>query len=565
MPIIFGSQLTSSHLSTLALATGQALGLWLLHQAIAQQIWPATDLGVLIGLYLNVIFLPLTLLVLWRYRSRRNLWLALVSISFFLIFSATQAFPDISIETFAGSTDEDQVIEFFLPWSIAWLIALPMLRTALETNQWRLPYATLFRNSWRSYLIIAESVLFTGLVWLLLLLCAALFQILGNDFFKSLFQNPKFIYPVSTFAFATATQLIGSSDRFIDSAIEQILDLMKWLLPLAGFIVVSFSITLIPKLPSLFADHEKVVDSAILLALIAATLLLFNAAYRDGTVEPAYGRWLREALRFVPAFLVVIALTALYSVSVRWIDGGLTPSRYWAMVAASFAVLYAAGYCYASARSGFWLSAIKQVNLGVSTILLITLLASLTPVADPLRLSVRSQVDRALRAPTTSIQISALSFLRFDAGARGRSELNQIIEGSVPKDRAQRTANLREEARRIANIKQKAALSSMDPALAAARYTQWRSTLRVIPTESIIAPSLEEVLRSDLMISSSILNFDGESSNASLVFVDLNGDEIDEALLIAGTARGESGQLRDYRVFRMTDGRWIKSASGALR
>ena len=235
------------------------------------------------------------------------------------------------------------------------------------------------------------------------------------------------------------------------------------------------------------------------------------------------------------------------------------------MVAASFAVLYAAGYCYASARSGFWLSAIKQVNLGVSTILLITLLASLTPVADPLRLSVRSQVDRAVRAPTTSIQISALSFLRFDAGARGRSELNQIIEGSVPKDRAQRTANLREEARRIANIKQKAALSSMDPALAAARYTQWRSTLRVIPTESIIAPSLEEVLRSDLMISSSILNFDGESSNASLVFVDLNGDEIDEALLIAGTARGESGQLRDYRVFRMTDGRWIKSASGALR
>ncbi|MDA0890983.1 MAG: DUF4153 domain-containing protein, partial [Proteobacteria bacterium] len=402
MPIIFGSQLTSSHLSTLALATGQALGLWLLHQAIAQQIWPATDLGVLIGLYLNVIFLPLTLLVLWRYRSRRNLWLALVSISFFLIFSATQAFPDISIETFAGSTDEDQVIEFFLPWSIAWLIALPMLRTALETNQWRLPYATLFRNSWRSYLIIAESVLFTGLVWLLLLLCAALFQILGNDFFKSLFQNPKFIYPVSTFAFATATQLIGSSDRFIDSAIEQILDLMKWLLPLAGFIVVSFSITLIPKLPSLFADHEKVVDSAILLALIAATLLLFNAAYRDGTVEPAYGRWLREALRFVPAFLVVIALTALYSVSVRWIDGGLTPSRYWAMVAASFAVLYTAGYCYASARSGFWLSAIKQVNLGVSTILLITLLASLTPVADPLRLSVRSQVDRAVRAPTTS-------------------------------------------------------------------------------------------------------------------------------------------------------------------
>ena len=199
------------------------------------------------------------------------------------------------------------------------------------------------------------------------------------------------------------------------------------------FIVVAFSLALLPKLPALFGSGERVINSAVLLALVAVTLLLFNAAYREGDLDPGYGRWLQHALRVVPPLLVLVALTALYSMSVRLIELGLTPSRYWGLVTAIFAVLYAVGYAYASLRAGPWLGAISRVNFGVSVILLVTLVISLTPIADPLRLSVASQLKRALAASTVDARASALQFLRFDSSEHGRNVLN-AIRAALPAD-----------------------------------------------------------------------------------------------------------------------------------
>ena len=393
----------------LVLALIQALALWWLHQSIDSGAWPASAPGGLFAAYLVAVFLPLTLLVLWAHRHDRVLWVSGVAVAAFLAFTGYGSFGEISLE-------EDRIAGFLLPWAVAWLIALPMLRARLETGQWRTPYAVLFRSAWRSYLTLAESALFTGAFWLLLLLWAALFETLGNDFFKTVFSDPRFVYPATTLAFATATQIIGSSDRFIDGVLDQLLGLMKWLLPLAGLIVIAFSLALLPKLPALLGSGERVINSAVLLALVAVTLLLFNAAYREGNLDPGYGNWLQQALRVVPPLLVLIALTALYSMSVRLIELGLTPARYWGLVTAIFAVLYAVGYAYASLRAGPWLGAISRVNFGVSVILLTTLLVSLTPIADPLRLSVASQLKRALAASTTDAAIFALRFER--AGAR---------------------------------------------------------------------------------------------------------------------------------------------------
>ncbi len=256
----------------LVLALIQALALWWLHQSIDSGAWPASAPGGLFAAYLVAVFLPLTLLVLWAHRHDRVLWVSGVAVAAFLAFTGYGSFGEISLE-------EDRIAGFLLPWAVAWLIALPMLRARLETGRWRTPYPVLFRSAWRSYLTLAESALFTGAFWLLLLLWAALFETLGNDFFKTVFSDPRFVYPATTLAFATATQIIGSSDRFIDGVLDQLLGLMKWLLPLAGLIVIAFSLALLPKLPALLGSGERVINSAVLLALVAVTLLLFNAAH----------------------------------------------------------------------------------------------------------------------------------------------------------------------------------------------------------------------------------------------------------------------------------------------
>lgn len=540
----------------LVLASLQALALWWLHQAIDSGAWPASAPGELISAYLLAVFLPLTLLVLWSHRQQRMLWVSSVALATFLVLTGYQAFGAAVVGEI--NLDEDRLAGFLLPWAVSWIIALPMLRARLEVGEWRTPYRILFRSASRSYLTLAESALFTGAFWLLLVLWAALFETLGNDFFQTLFSDPRFVYPATTLAFATATQIIGSSDRFIDGVLDQLLGLMKWLLPLAGLIVIAFSLALLPKLPALLGSGERVINSAVLLALIAVTLLLFNAAYRDGDLDPGYGRWLQQALRVVPPLLVLIALTALYSVSVRLADLGLTPARYWGLVTAIFAVLYAVGYAYASLRTGPWLEAISRVNFGVSVMLLATLLISLTPLADPLRLSVASQLKRALAASSAEARASALQFLRFDSSERGRDVLNAIVRGEISADQPASAAALRDEARLVAALESKKSLPEVDPAATPARYAAWRSTLRVIPAETPISASLEAAIREEFSQSASLLDAGGNAPAPQLVFIGLDGDGSADALLWAGTLRGDPQRLRDYRAFCQRDREWSR-------
>ncbi len=549
----------------LVLALIQALVLWWLHQSTVSGAWPATLPGGLFAAYLVAIFLPLTLFVLWARRHEWALWQASGALAVFLVLAGYQSFADIPASSGEVNLSEDRIAGFLLPWVIAWLIALPMLRARLEIGLWRTPYAVLFRSAWRSYLTLAESALFTGAFWLLLVLWAALFETLGNDFFKTLFNDPRFVYPATTLAFATATQIIGSSDRFIDGVLDQLLGLMKWLLPLAALIVVAFSIALLPKLPALIGSGERIIDSAILLALVAATLLLFNAAYREGDLDPGYGRWLQQALRVVPSLLVLIATTALYSLVVRLMELGLTPSRYWGLVTAIFALLYALGYTYAGLRSGPWLAAIKQVNFGVSVVLLATLLLSLTPIADPLRLSVASQIQRALIASSAEARASALQFLRFDSSERGRTALEALARGEIPAADPALAAPLRAEARQVIALQSKKSSPKADPTATPARYATWRSTLQVIPAETPISPSLEEAIRQEFSVSASVLDPGGNAPAPQLVFVDLDGDAVPEATLLAGTLRGTPQHRRDYRVFRDRDRAWSRWSAGTWR
>ena len=549
----------------LVVAAVQALVLWWLHQSIDTRVWPATAPGALFAVYLVAVFLPATLLVLWSHRHERMLWVSGVAVATFLALTGYGSFGDLPSLVGEINLDEDRIAGFLLPWAVSWLIALPMLRARLEAGRWHTPYAVLFRSAWRSYLTLAESALFTGAFWLLLLLWAALFETLGNEFFKTIFSDPRFVYPATTLAFATATQIIGSSDRFIDGVLDQLLGLMKWLLPLAGLIVIAFSMALLPKLPALLGSGERVINSAVLLALVAVTLLLFNAAYREGDIDPGYGRWLQQLLRVVPPLLVLIALTALYSMCVRLADLGLTPARYWGLVTAIFATLYAVGYAYASLRAGPWLGAISRVNFGVSVMLLATLLVSLTPVADPLRLSVASQLKRALAASTADARASALQFLRFDSSERGRSALDAIVRGEVSATDPARNTTLRFEARQIAAQESKKSSPQADLAATPARYATWRSTLRVVPTGTPISASLEAAIREEFSLSASLLDPGGNAPAPQLVFVDLDGDGVPEALLLAGTLRGTPQQQRDYHVFRDSGGVWSRWSRGTWR
>jgi hypothetical protein len=556
--------------SAQGLAVVQAAALWALHQALAAESWPATSPGALAACYLVAVCVPPMLLVLWTHRTQKTLWIAAAGMAAFLVATGYQAYAELPGPFNTANLDDGAVLRYALPLIVGWLLFLPLLRGRLESGSWRAPYGVLFRGSWRSYLALAEAVLFVGVFWLLLFLWAMLFQTLDNRFFLELFTDPRFVYPATTLAFASATQIIGTSDRLVDGVLNQLLDLLKWLLPLAGVIVLAFTVALLPRLPALLGSGEKVINSAVMLALVALTILLVNAAYRDGESPPGYGAILQQVLRIVPVVLTLVAATALYSMVVRTNALGLTPARYWGVVTAVFAFLYTAGYAFAAVRSGPWLGAIRDVNFGLATLLLATLAASLTPPGDPLRWSVRSQTQRAVAADTVEVRDSALKFLRFDSGAAGRSALQALAAGRLP-DRSTAADTtlavppaLRVAAARMLERESAEPPPQPDPAATPARYAEWRKSLRTQPQGRPIPPDLESALRSEFAASVSTLDPGGDAPAPFLVFADVNADGVEDALLFGGTLRGTPSIVRDYRLFLAEGGSWRLVSEGSL-
>src|SRR4030095_10448084 len=96
--------------------------------------------------------------------------------------------------------------------------------THREDRLWRVPYVALFTQAWNNKLVLIEAAGFTGLFWLLLLLWQQLFVMLGLRFFRELFREPLFIYPVTSLVFGGALHLIGSLERLTQLVLEQVLN-----------------------------------------------------------------------------------------------------------------------------------------------------------------------------------------------------------------------------------------------------------------------------------------------------------------------------------------------------
>lgn len=529
----------------------QALGLWFLHDAVMSDRWPSQDPGLLISSYLVVIAAPLTLVLLWTHRAQRILWTVVVGVAIFFVWSANPRFDSLAAPT-SRFPDEDLVAQNLVPYVMAWLMGLPLLRARLESGLWLTSYTVFFHATWRTVLTLAEALLFTGVFWALLALWAELFSLLGIDFFRDLFSDPRFIYPASTLAFTAATRIVTASERLLDGVFDQLLDVLKWLAPMAGFIVILFSLFLIPRLVDLFDRGERVLDSGVLIALVAANVLFLNAGYRDGTRDPGYGRWLREAFRVVPPLLLVVSATALASLMIRVQALGLTPPRAWGVVAALFAVGISAGYSWSALKKTPWLGALQQVNFVSVVLLLVTLTMSLTPLGDPLRWSVADQQRLALSASTEELRDGALRFLRFDAGEPGRRALTELQ--SEPRVGA--------DAERVAAMTEDIRAPQRDPQATLARYQRWRASLQ----DTEVPPALEPLLQAQFMQSRAVLDPDGESPVPQLLRLDMDRDGSEDYLLIAGRLRVKRSGERDYRLFVKTgaDETWRLASAGII-
>lgn len=333
---------------------------------------------------------------------------------------------------------EGAMLRLAVAVSLWWLVALAWFQGYLEQGHWRIPYARLFVLAWNNALVMALSTLCVSLVWGVLMLGAKLFGLLGVSVFVTLFTKSWFVFACTGLLGGMGVWLARSQERPIQMARQTLLALGRMLLPLMAGVVVLFVVTLpFTGLENLWATGMA---AGLLMTVLMLHIWLVNAVYQDGSApQGPYGR---RVLLLVHASLVampVLAVLACLAVGLRAWQYGWTAERVWAAAGAALLWLYAAGYAWAAIVSWRdpkgrpWLAPIGPVNRAMSWLVLALLLALQTPVLDPDRISVRSQLAQlasGAQEPTHDRLIS----LKFDYGPYGAAALAELAQLPVAQE-----------------------------------------------------------------------------------------------------------------------------------
>jgi hypothetical protein len=142
---------------------------------------------------------------------------------------------------------------------------------------------------------------------------------------------------------------------------------------------------------------------------------------------------LRAAVRVAAVLLTPLILIAIWGLSLRIGQHGLTPDRIIASACALVGVVYAAGYGWAALspfwRKTAWMKPLERTNVAAAVLTVGVILALFSPLLDPARLSVSDQVVRLKRGAVSAAQFD-YGFLRFEAGKTGRAALAKLAKSS---------------------------------------------------------------------------------------------------------------------------------------
>ncbi|WP_297910575.1 DUF4153 domain-containing protein [Thiomonas sp.] len=282
-------------------------------------------------------------------------------------------------------------------------------------------YAAYIERGWMCLVRLLFASGFAVATWCLLKLGALLFIMVGEDWISYQMNLPWFYCLQMAMAFALAVHLTDVRPAVLLGVRNLVMMLMAWLLPLAAVLGWCFLAALpFTSLHPLWATRHA---ATTLLWSAAVTLVLVNAAYRDGRHEQLPSLALQWAARAAAPMLLAFGMLAACGLFLRIHQYGWTPSRILGAAVDAVALLYGAGYTWAALRRGAWLRTLEPVNVMASLVMLVMLAALSSPLADPSRLAVNSQLAR-LREGKVPAQAFDFSFLR--SGRYGRRALEEL-------------------------------------------------------------------------------------------------------------------------------------------
>lgn len=301
-----------------------------------------------------------------------------------------------------------------------------LITAAAAEGRWRASYARYFDDGWMDAVRLALAAAFVGALWLLLVLGAELFNLIGLKIVRRLIRQDWFGFPITAAAFAVAVHLTDVRSQMVRGARTLALTLLSWLLPvLAGFAAAFLLALPFTGLAPLWATRSA---TGTMLAVCAALVILINAAYQDGErpgFPPAALKW---SARLAGAVLAPLVAIAGYGLALRIGQYGLSPSRIYVAAALLVAAAYAGGYLWAAASRGPWMRRLEPTNWLAAHLAVAVILLVFSPLLDPARLSVADQTRRLAQGAVSAKDFD-YGFLHFRSGRWGRTELARLAAG----------------------------------------------------------------------------------------------------------------------------------------
>jgi len=540
----------TAQVPTIRLVTGlvQGLALYLLVDASSRHAWPSTDPVLNRALFLVFSFVPLIVMQ----------GIGLVRLPRLIAWAAGAAIIATGLGGYSAWREMGAAPNDFYTGAIAlgifaaagFFIAHALIVGGDTDRCFMATYSTHFDVAWKLALQLVLTQLFTAAFWILLWLGAFLFQLIGLSFLRTLISHSWFAIPATGLMVAAGLHLTDMQPGLVRGMRTLVLALFSWLLPLITVLVIAFLAALaFTGLRPLWRTGHA---SAQLLSAGACLIILINAMYQDGAKE----RTPAPALKYsgIAAALALVPLTLLagYAIGLRVMQYGWSADRVVATACAVVACFYAVGYAASIFLPERPLQFIERWNFCAALLILTILLAIFSPLADPARIAVNSQVARldAGLVPAAKFDFNYLKAggLRFGRDALNRLALSQDYATRVAARDAQKNSFVSALAPRM--------VRDTNPLKDAANVVVYPKG-KTLP-QSFIKQDWTEAARR-----SAIAQCDPQGGAVKMtceaVVSDLDGDGKDDVLLLSET--GKQLSYAAYLYQQSQDGRWEYTAS----
>lgn len=362
------------HAFIVLVALLQGLALYLAQTGVEQGWWPFRHLSGCVLWYTLVLSVPTVMILSVRRLDDHRFWIQ--SLGLAVIYAALAAGAARNASGAPGLNSGAVLGPFGFSMAVGLFVALPYLQLRLILGRWRAPYPELFEHAWQNGL--------------------------------------------------TALLVARTQHRPLQILRQVVFAVFKGLLPLVAFIALLFVLSL--PFTGLQPLWETRSAAALLMALSLVLVCFANAVFQDGQVQAPYPTALRRLVEAGLLTLPVYALLALYAIALRVHQYGWTIDRVYAALLGAVVAAHAFGYAYGALRpASLWLQTLTTINRRLSWCVMVLIVLVNTPVLDPYRITVQSQIGRFTDGRTDIDELD-LETLRFDAGRRGYQALQQLRE-----------------------------------------------------------------------------------------------------------------------------------------